>query len=164
MLNRRLILLSLIMVGLALALLFDSNSSSSSDGARPAGAQAPRLRDDAGSRHPVTPDILDIRARKSLSEVRDAFSTRSWVPRPTAPATATLIARPELPPLPFNYLGKQSKNGQLMLFLADARQTYIAVPGAMLGDIYQVERVEPHQVAMKHLPSGETQILSIGSE
>lgn len=163
MLNRRLAVLSLIMIGLALALLYDSRSSEAPNSAEPASTPTPRQRQASSARQSEPPDILDIRARKGLSEVRDAFSTRSWTPHPVAPAI-TKPAAAELPPLPFRYLGKQVKSGQLTLFLTDSQQTYIALPGAVLDEIYQITRLESHEITMKHLPSGKTQILSIGSE
>ena len=157
--NRRLFALVALMATLALALVLDRQSSSTS--VTTAESEPFIVATDAETT--AESAVLSIKPRASPSDMRDAFAVRYWTPPPKISAPAPQAPSVEAPPLPFTYIGTQRDTGRVLVFLTYENQTHIAEAGDVLADNYRVERIEPHRLTMRYLPTDEIQTLSIGS-
>ena len=112
-------------------------------------------------------DASPTPAAKLLSQVRfeshgvNAFATRSWQPPPPK-LVSQQVAEPKAPPLPFRYMGKVMENGNVMAFIAQDANTYLARQGDTVLD-YRIEEITPAQMTLVFLPLNEKQTLSFGS-
>jgi hypothetical protein len=122
---------------------------------------------------PPAPPILALLDRRAVSlPQRDGhrpqamFSARSWAP----PAAAAMAAQsplpapaPTAPPLPFTYIGKQSRDGQLEVFLAEGEKVHVLRLHSLVETLYRVDAIGPNTVSFTYLPLNATQMLSIGA-
>ena len=93
-------------------------------------------------------------------EIIDPFRNKSWyvAPPPLPPP------KPVAPPLPFQYLGKLSEDGQIRVFLNHQGKYLITRTGDVIDGIYRVEEITGSRMTLLYQPLKERQVLSIGSE
>lgn len=115
---------------------------------------------------------LHIHARISDEELGDAFAKQSWGGQaapsaPLKPAEARAAA-PQAdaasgpPPLPFQYLGRYSDDGNTAYFFQVDGQNVIARPGEKINDSYRLERVSDGTLHVLYLPLNQPQTLVVG--
>lgn len=92
----------------------------------------------------------------------DPFRVKSWYVAP--PASKAPPPKPTAPPLPFQYLGKLTDNGETRVFLSHQGKHLIARVGDVLNNSYRVEKIEGGKMTLLYQPLKETQILAIGQE
>lgn len=103
--------------------------------------------------------VLELRRRTQNAGPReDLFPVQSWAPPPAPPS---LPPPPKAPPLPFAYVGKQQRDGEWTVFLADGPTTYVVKAQDTLLDTYRVAGVEPPILKLLYLPLKEMQTLRI---
>lgn len=92
----------------------------------------------------------------------DAFGVKSWyVPPPPPPPAPPPV--PTAPPLPFNFLGKESRSdGTLTFFLAAHDRVYLVHEGDTIDATYHVDGIKNGQLALTYLPMQITQYLNTG--
>jgi hypothetical protein len=92
----------------------------------------------------------------------DPFARRSFAPAPEA-AAPQAPAAPQVPPLPFTYLGKVIEDGKLSVFLGRGDDSYSVRAGKriQLDPEYRVDRVTPTAVVFTYLPLNAKQTLDI---
>lgn len=101
----------------------------------------------------------------------DPFATRDWTPTPTHPRPRPVVVPapepppvPTPPPLPFSFAGKKREAGAWEVYLLDSDSTtVVAKAGDVIGDTYQVVRVQPPSLELIYLPLQQVQTLDIGS-
>lgn len=93
-------------------------------------------------------------------EIIDPFRNKSWYVAPPPPPPP----KPVAPPLPFQYLGKLSEDGQIRVFLNHQGKYLIARTGDVIDGIYRVEEIAGSRMIFLYQPLKEKQVLSIGSE
>ncbi|UCV05464.1 hypothetical protein [Dechloromonas denitrificans] len=93
-------------------------------------------------------------------EVIDPFRNKSWYVAPPPPPPP----KPTAPPLPFQYLGKLSEDGETRVFLNHQGKHLIAKVGDVINGTYSVEDIAGGQMIFRYQPLQETQTLAIGSE
>lgn len=98
--------------------------------------------------------------KEGETEIIDPFRNKSWyiAPPPLPPP------RPVAPPLPFQYLGKLSEDGQIRVFLNHQGKYLIARTGDVIDGIYRVEDIAGSRMTLLYQPLKERQVLSIGTE
>ncbi|MBL8415608.1 MAG: hypothetical protein JNM42_14305 [Propionivibrio sp.] len=98
--------------------------------------------------------------KEEEKEIIDPFRNKSWyvAPPPLPPP------KPVAPPLPFQYLGKLSEDGQISVFLNHQGRYLIARKGDVIDGIYRVEEIAGSRMTLLYQPLKERQVLSIGSE
>jgi len=97
---------------------------------------------------------------EGAKEIIDPFRNKSWYVAPPPPPPP----KPVAPPLPFQYLGKLSEDGQIRVFLNHKDKYLIARTGDVIDGIYRVEEIAGSRMTFLYLPLKEKQGLSIGSE
>ena len=104
----------------------------------------------------------DLAVQKAAVTNTGLFAEQSWAP-PPAPAAAltTAPAAPVAPPLPFLYLGRQSQDGQVDVFLAEGNKNHVAHAGSTVAGNYRVEAITPTAVSFTYLPLNQLQQLAI---
>ncbi len=108
-------------------------------------------------------------AAAALPPRADLFATPSW--RQPAPAAAAKAAPPAppasapppaAPPLPYTVIGKKLEAQTWELFLGRGENAFIVREGATLEAAWLVEKIEPPRATLRHLSTGQTQVLDIG--
>ncbi len=98
--------------------------------------------------------------KEGKKEIIDPFRNKSWyvAPPPLPPP------KPVAPPLPFQYLGKLSEDGQIRVFLNHQGRYLIATTGDVIDGIYRVEEIADSRMTLLYQPLKEKQVLMIGNE
>ena len=98
--------------------------------------------------------------KEGEKKIIDPFRNKSWyvAPPPLPPP------KPVAPPLPFQYLGKLSEDGQIRVFLNHQGRYLIATTGDVIDGIYRVEEIAGSRMTLLYQPLKEKQVLMIGSE
>lgn len=91
----------------------------------------------------------------------DLFASKSWTPPPVLSKLAP-PPPPTAPPLPFTYLGKQTADGQMEVYLARGEEVFVVRDQTVIQNTYRVESIKPPTLSLVYLPLNETQQLSIG--
>lgn len=93
-------------------------------------------------------------------EIRDLFAQQTWHVAPP-PAAA---GPPQLPPLPFEYMGRLIDGGRVTVYLEDEEERNLAVrQGDVIDGTYRVKRITPAAVTFVYIPMNKQQVLEIGS-
>lgn len=116
--------------------------------------------------------INQLGKRTFSAKADDIFPVTSWEPKLTMqpPQPRTFLPRqpviqrppaPELPPLPFEYLGKISADGKISVFLAWGDENHVVAVGTRIDGQYRVDRIREDAVELTYLPLGIRQTLLI---
>ena len=103
-----------------------------------------------------------VREEDKVVAAADPFARRSFGPE-AAPAAAQAPAAPQVPPLPFTYLGKVIEDGRLSVFLGRGEDSFSVQSGKRLkldGE-YRVDKVTQTSVVFTYLPMNAKQTLDI---
>lgn len=102
------------------------------------------------------------REEERVAVAADPFARRSFAPAPEA-AAPQAPAAPQVPPLPFTYLGKVIEDGKLSVFLGRGDDSFSVRAGkrSRLGPEYRVDRVTETAVVFTYLPMNAKQTLDI---
>jgi len=114
-------------------------------------------------------DLSEIARRNNKRETQDLFASRSWAsPPPAVPLRASPPVQkavppppPSAPPLPFKYLGLRSDADKIVVYLTKGEDTYNAVVGDTLENVYRIESISESAVQFSYLPLGTLQSLNI---
>lgn len=92
------------------------------------------------------------------------FAALSWAP----PALAVVAASgppppPTAPALPFRYLGRQVKAGQVEVFLAQGEVVHIGRANSLLDPLYRIDAISPTAISFTYLPLNLAQQLPLGA-
>lgn len=101
----------------------------------------------------------DERVTEEGGKVIDPFRNKSWYVAPPPPKPP----KPTAPPLPFQYLGKLSEEGETRVFLSHQGKHIIAKVGDVINGTYTVEEISGGQMTFVYQPLNEKQVLGIGS-
>jgi hypothetical protein len=99
-----------------------------------------------------------------VAAAADPFARRSFGPAQEAAAAAPeQPAAPQVPPLPFTYLGKVIEDGKLSVFLGRGEDSFSLKAGKRhkLDDQYRVDKVTETAVVFTYLPMNARQTLDI---
>ena len=96
-------------------------------------------------------DLERLRRSESGGAPRaDPFEKRDFAPK--APRrTLARPAKPEAPPLPFQYFGRLTEKGKTEVFVLHANELLAIEPGQRLGE-YRVDAVGDKSIAFTYLP------------
>ncbi|KFB70077.1 hypothetical protein [Candidatus Accumulibacter vicinus] len=186
--NRRLLLLSLLVVAAYLAFFGDKTPSDKS-AADVVQAVPARAKGSSGANksaltpaenRPVVSRLLTGKAASTL-EVdaliprdtlipaasddqgdRDLFPALSWTPPPPPPPPPAKPPPPMAPPVPFVYLGKKLEGGQWEAYLGRGEEVFIVREGMALDGTYQVKSINPPTLTLVYLPLKQSQTIPIG--
>lgn len=100
--------------------------------------------------------------RKPRAHPRDLFTGVSWAPPPPPPPKPTAPPAPGAPALPFEYMGKKQENGLWEVYLSRGDQVFVVREGALVEQLYRVEKIAPPSMTLLYLPLGQAQHLSVG--
>lgn len=90
------------------------------------------------------------------------FSAQSWAPPPAAAKVViSAPAAPVAPPLPFAYVGRQSRGGPVEVILSQGDKTLILQEGSVIDGRYRVEAIAPTAVSLRFLPLNLLQQIAI---
>jgi hypothetical protein len=92
----------------------------------------------------------------------DPFARRSFGPAPQA-AAPQAPAAPQVPPLPFTYLGKVIEDGKLSVFIGRGEDSFSVQAGKRikLDQEYRVDKVTQTAVVFTYLPMNTKQTLDL---
>ena len=131
-----------------------------------------KLQKRLSSEKQVTDADLDLerlkrpaREEDKVTAAADPFARRSFGAAPEAaagqPAEAPQV--PQVPPLPFTYLGKVIEDGKLSVFLGRGEDSFSLKAGKRqkLDEQYRVDKVTESAVVFTYLPMNARQTLDI---
>jgi hypothetical protein len=95
-------------------------------------------------------DLERLRRGESGAPHVDPFAKRDFGPKAPKPPVAR-PAKPEAPPLPFQYFGRVTENGKTEVFVLRGDELLAIEPGQTLGE-YRVEAVGETSIAFTYLP------------
>lgn len=166
--------------GLAQPLSRQASGPSAAPRAPPAPARQAAAAASSASRPTVELAILPLHDRLSAvsatgtASTADAdrdgrrgpglFAALSWQP-PAAPAVAASgpPPAPTAPALPFRYLGRQIKAGQVEVFLAQGESVHIVRAKTQLDSLYRIDAISPTAISFTYLPLNLAQQLPLGA-
>jgi hypothetical protein len=116
------------------------------------------------------PSVVEDGSDPESSE--DPFAPRSWQvpppPRPEPPPLAIVVTEPSAPQapsgppsLPYRFTGRFNDGGESIVYLSHGENVLVAKAGETLEGTYQVLAIEDRRIQLKHLPTGESQSLSL---
>ena len=89
------------------------------------------------------------------------FSSKSWEP-PQLAKLAPPPPPPTAPPLPFSYVGKQTVDGRVEVFLARGDEIFVVGDQTVIQNTYRVVSIKPPMLSLLYLPLSQIQQLAIG--
>jgi hypothetical protein len=98
--------------------------------------------------------------------VQDIFAVRTWAPAQVEPETVKEVQpkRPQVPQLPFRFIGKIADPDKSMAFLLGKGDRIMSVSvGDVIGGIYLVEKYERAHLYFIYKPMKARQSLFVGS-
>jgi hypothetical protein len=101
-----------------------------------------------------------VRAESSLPQ-NDPFAQRSFGAEPKAPQAAAGDARPAVPPLPFQYIGKVIENGKQEVYVMRGDELLTLARGQKIGNEYRVDKITGTSITFTYLPSKTRQTLDL---
>lgn len=101
-------------------------------------------------------------AASSQVSTKTLFSAHSWAPPISAPATQEVLA-PQIPSLPFVFIGKQFDGAKWQVFLMKGNDTLVVREGESIGSEYRVEKIKLPTLTFRYLPLDMEQQLFIGN-
>jgi hypothetical protein len=101
-------------------------------------------------------DSLQLQARPASNRApRDLFATYSWQPPPPPPPAPP---PPQAPPLPFAYGGRIEIDGKQVYLLLQGVRTYRVVIGDAVGE-FVLKSSGPDELVFLHQPTGQSELL-----
>jgi len=132
----------------------------------PAGSPADVPTDEARQHSVLGIDALPTRSYNGANT--DPFSPRSWKQMAAEAARRDAPHRPppvpQLPPLPFSYMGKLVEGKVTTVFLTDDEQNYIARLGDTIEGDYRVDEIDESGMTLTYLPLKRRQQLAFDTE
>ncbi len=107
-------------------------------------------------------DTLIVPRESGTLPGEQLFTSGTWT-RPPPQVKPVPPPPPTAPVLPFTFVGKKLEAGAWEVFLSRGEQSFIAREGAVIDNIYRVEKINPPSLNLTYLPLGQTQSLSIGA-
>jgi hypothetical protein len=114
-------------------------------------------------------DGADNAGEPNADDAKGLFSRQAWVPAAVVAAAAAKKAAadaplpaPEAPPLPFKYVGQQTGDGQLEIYLSSGEQVFVVREHSVIEGAYRVDSINPKQLTFTYLPLKQIQNLSTG--
>jgi len=104
-------------------------------------------------------DLSKLEARTDEGSKVDPFAPRNFGPA-AAPEAKAAVARPEVPALPFRYIGKMIDNGQLAVFLQKGDESFTAMEGERVGE-YRIDKITESEIRFTYLPMKTKQTLPL---
>jgi hypothetical protein len=98
------------------------------------------------------------RAESSLPQ-NDPFAQRSFGAEPKQAAAAA--ARPEVPPLPFQYIGRVTENGKQEVYVMRGSELLTIASGQKIGSEYRVDKITGKSITFTYLPLKTRQTLDL---
>lgn len=95
-------------------------------------------------------DLERLRRGESGAPRANPFAKRDFEPKAPKPPLAH-PAKPEAPPLPFQYFGRLTENGNTEVFVLRGDELLAIEPGQTLGE-YRVDAVGEKSIAFTYLP------------
>lgn len=114
---------------------------------------APRIERDA----PI--DLSKLARGAAGLPQSDPFAPRDFGPAPARAAAAA--PRPEVPPLPFAYVGKVIEDGKQEVYVMRGDELITVARGQKIGNEYRVERITPTGITFTYLPLKTRQTLDL---
>jgi hypothetical protein len=113
-------------------------------------------------------EVLVVRTR-DWDEEEDAsvFATSDWTPpkatlKPVESVEKAVAQEPQIPPVPFQVMGRYVENGKITVFLQYNDQNLVARVGDTLAESYKVEGLDGGVMTLRYLPMNVQQTLQIG--
>lgn len=103
-------------------------------------------------------DLDKLRRGEASLPQKDPFAQNFGVAK--AAAMPTVSAKPEAPPLPFQYFGRLTENGKTEVFVMRGEELLSVAPGQKLGD-YRVDQVAESRISFTYLPLKMPQTLEL---
>jgi hypothetical protein len=106
-------------------------------------------------------DLAKLERPEAGLPQNDPFAQRSFGAAPKAPRAAAGDARPALPPLPFQYIGKVIENGKQEVYVMRGDELLAIARGQKIGNEYRVDRITGTSITFTYLPSKTRQTLDL---
>jgi len=75
---------------------------------------------------------------------------------------ADQIAKPQVPSLPFTYVGKLIEDGRYTIFLLSGERSFAVHEGELIEDAWRVKEIRPPEMTFLYLPLKAKAVLDIG--
>ena len=133
----------------------------------------PALARSSIKRPPSAMQLVVLNTSRIEPPAAKLFSAKSWAITPppkrafSPPPPPVVILPPpvpEAPPLPFVFMGKMVEGNQTTLFLVDGERVHMVTEGAVIDNLYKLEKIELGQATLRYLPleTAHAQILTFG--
>jgi len=169
--RRHVVLMALALVSLWLAVsgFYEESDDLRTDAQRSRPASVMRQKEDPRQILP-SEQILALRERAPyrvdparLEREASIFGTANFTPLAPKPRASTPAQAPQAPPLPYQYLGKKSEDGQWEVYLALNDELRIARLNTVIDGKYRVDSLSPVSLVLTYLPLNQAQTLSLGA-
>jgi hypothetical protein len=100
-----------------------------------------------------------VRAESSLPQ-KDPFAQRSFGAA-RQPQAGAAPGKPELPPLPFQYIGRVTENGKQEVYVMRGDEVLTLERGQKIGNEYRVDKITGKSITFTYLPLKTRQTLDL---
>jgi hypothetical protein len=122
-------------------------------------------------RQPLPPaQILPLRERAAyrvdpsrIEREASIFGAANLAPVAPKPQAAAPAQAPQAPPLPYQYVGKKTEDGQWEVYLTLNDELRIARINTVIDGKYRVDSLSPVAMGLTYLPLNQAQTLSLGA-
>ncbi|CDY79860.1 Predicted secretion system X translation initiation factor [Caballeronia glathei] len=108
---------------------------------------------------------IHVRDERAAAGTHALFNTRMLAPPlpSAAPDQVNVPPLPDMPLMPFTYIGKQQSAGRWEVYLARGDDTLIVNDQTVIDGTYRVDSISPPTMTLVYLPLKLVQTLDIGS-
>jgi hypothetical protein len=104
-------------------------------------------------------DLAKLERRDASLPQNDPFAARSFGAQPKQAAAAP--AKPQLPPLPFQYIGKVIEDGKQEVYVMRGDEVLTLAAGRKIGNEYRVDKITGTSITFTYLPLKTRQTLDL---
>ena len=106
-------------------------------------------------------DLAKLQRPEAGLPQNDPFAARSFGPEPKPQAAGAAQGKPDVPPLPFQYIGKVIENGKQEVYVMRGDEVLTLASGQKIGNEYRVDKITGKSITFTYLPLKTRQTLDL---
>lgn len=106
-------------------------------------------------------DLAKLERPEASLPQNDPFAARSFGAAQKPQAAGAAPSKPDVPPLPFQYIGKVIENGKQEVYVMRGDEVLTLASGQKIGNEYRVDKITGKSITFTYLPLKTRQTLDL---